>query len=104
MTKKTVVAGLGAICENHIAPVLKYSSLYGVCDIDREKARKYAEKYNCRAFFDFDEMLLQKEITTVHICTPHYLHFPMAKAAILAGKEVVLEKPAVISIDRKSVV
>ena len=99
MCKQTVVVGLGAICENHINPVLKYSSLYGVCDIAKEKAEKYSEKYNCKAFFDYDEMIKDENVTTVHICTPHFLHFPMAKAAILAKKEVVLEKPAVMNMD-----
>ena len=99
MTKKTVVIGVGAISENHIMPILKYSSLYGVCDIIKERADAAAEKYNCKAFYDYNEMLGDENVTTVHICTPHFLHFPMAKAAILANKEVVLEKPAVISMD-----
>jgi len=99
MTKKTVVVGLGAICKNHINPTLKYSSLYGVCDVDKEKAKKYSIDYNCKAFFDFEDALKDENVTTVHICTPHFLHFPMAKAAVLAKKEVVLEKPAVISMD-----
>ncbi|TNC18006.1 Gfo/Idh/MocA family oxidoreductase, partial [Georgenia sp. 311] len=29
----------------------------------------------------------------VHICTPNYLHYPLAMAAIEAGKHVVCEKP-----------
>ena len=99
MTKKTVVVGLGAICENHIAPILKYSSLYGVCDIKKERSDSYSEKYNCKAFYDLSDVLNDKNVTTVHICTPHFLHFPMAKAAILAKKEVVLEKPAVMNMD-----
>ena len=40
-----------------------------------------------------DEMLLDKEIDSVHICTPHHLHFEMIKKALAAGKDVVCEKP-----------
>jgi predicted dehydrogenase len=95
----TVIVGAGEISPNHIAPVLKYAGLYGICDIIRERADVVAEKYGCRAFYDFSDVLKDENVTAVHICTPHYLHFPMAKAAAEAGKQIVLEKPAVMSLD-----
>ncbi len=38
-------------------------------------------------------MLADPEITAVHLATPNYLHYPHAKAALLAGKHVICEKP-----------
>ena len=38
-------------------------------------------------------MLADPAITSVHLATPNYLHFTQAKAALLAGKHVVCEKP-----------
>jgi predicted dehydrogenase len=36
-------------------------------------------------------------VDVVHLCTPNYLHFPMAKAALEAGKHVLCEKPLATS-------
>ena len=38
------------------------------------------------------------EVDAVHICTPNALHFPMAKAALQAGKHVLCEKPLATSV------
>jgi len=40
-----------------------------------------------------DELLADASIDLVFICTPNDLHFPYAKAALEAGKHVVIEKP-----------
>ncbi len=40
-----------------------------------------------------NELLSDKSIDLVFICTPNDLHFPYAKAALEAGKHVVIEKP-----------
>ena len=37
------------------------------------------------------------EIHVVHLATPNFLHFPQAKAALLAGKHVVCEKPLALT-------
>ena len=42
-------------------------------------------------------MLADKNVDTVHICTPHFLHAPMTIQAMKIGKDVVLEKPAAIN-------
>jgi predicted dehydrogenase len=38
-------------------------------------------------------------VDAVHICTPNALHFPMAKAALEAGKHVLCEKPLTTSVE-----
>jgi scyllo-inositol 2-dehydrogenase (NADP+) len=40
-----------------------------------------------------EEVLNDPEIELVSICTPSLTHFELAKAALLAGKHVLLEKP-----------
>lgn len=46
-----------------------------------------------------DSILTDPSIDAVHITTPNALHFPMAKAALLAGKHVLCEKPLAISVE-----
>jgi len=45
------------------------------------------------AFSDYDELLASDAVDAVVICTPNYLHAPMALAAVWAGKHVLVEKP-----------
>ena len=40
-----------------------------------------------------DELLADSNIDLIFVCTPNDLHFPYAKAALEAGKHVVIEKP-----------
>jgi predicted dehydrogenase len=49
------------------------------------------------AYGHFDELAADSSVDVVHICTPNYLHYPMAKAALEAGKHVVCEKPLVVN-------
>ena len=97
---KSCIVGYGAVGPVHADAVngIDGAELYAVCDINSERAELCAEKYGCLVYTDFYEMLADSEIDVVHICTPHYLHGEMAKAAILAGKSVVLEKPVVLSL------
>ncbi len=47
---------------------------------------------------DYRQLLADPTIDAVHVCTPNSLHFPMAKAALEAGKHVLCEKPLAISV------
>ena len=96
----TAIIGCGAIFSNHAEAIagLKSTRLYAVCDLDREKAEKAACRFECRFFTDYREMLLDKSIDAVHICTPHYLHSQMAIEAMESGKHVLTEKPMSISV------
>ena len=46
-----------------------------------------------------ETVLRDKSIDAVHICTPNAQHFPMAQAALLAGKHVLCEKPLATSVE-----
>lgn len=92
---KVCIVGFGCIGPNHANALLKTENavLYAICDPD-ETVRERAEKeYGVKTYSDFETVLQDSEITSVHICTPHYLHFPMIKRALAAGKKVVAEKP-----------
>ncbi|MBP3361091.1 MAG: Gfo/Idh/MocA family oxidoreductase [Clostridia bacterium] len=92
--KKGCIVGYGAIGPIHAAALDKIGAEYAVCDCRPERTERAGavEKYR-----DFEKMLCDKSIDVVHICTPHYLHVPMAEAALAAGKHVILEKPVGIS-------
>ncbi len=67
---------------------------------DRQKAQQIANEFSIFAACDrLDDLLEMPSIQAVAISTPPFLHFEMAKAAIEAGKHVLLEKPTALSVD-----
>ena len=59
-----------------------------------EKARALAEQYGAkRCYSCMEAFLADPEINFVYIAVPNSLHYAHAKAALLAGKNVLLEKP-----------
>ena len=96
--KNVCIVGYGAIGPIHAAAVSKCpdAQLYAVCDTNLKRAEKCHEEYRATIYSDFDEVLKDESIDSVHICTPHYLHAEMVEKAINAGKDVVIEKPVAI--------
>lgn len=92
---KVAIVGCGGIFEMHAVSLSKLDNieLVCVCDIREERAIVKAQKYNCRYYTDYKTMLNSEEIDCVHICTPHYLHYPMTKYALKKKVNVVCEKP-----------
>jgi len=92
---KSAIIGCGAIFPTHGVSIKNCSraELVAVCDKIPEKAKKIADKYGCRFYTDYIEMLENEEIDVVHLCLPHYLHAPVAIECMKRGKHVVTEKP-----------
>jgi predicted dehydrogenase len=65
---------------------------------DAAKAQAIASMHNIPFASDnFDAILQHPSVQAVSISTPPALHYPMAKAAIIAGKHVLLEKPTALN-------
>lgn len=100
MAKKTLrigLVGVGAAAQvNHIPALMKVEDLelVGLCDRDPEKAHRVAQKFGIpRAVGRIEELLGDDSIDAIDLCTPNYLHAPMAVAALEAGKHVLCERP-----------
>ena len=72
-------------------------NLAWVVDKDPERLGKVAINYpGVRTTGNYDE-LLHTDVDAVVIATPIRSHYPLAKAALLAGKHVLVEKPLTAS-------
>lgn len=63
---KIALVGCGGISSCHFAAIEKLKdkgvSLAAVCDIIEERAEKCAQKYGCKAYTDYDEMLEKRAL------------------------------------------
>ena len=96
------IIGAGLIADFHAKAIddIPQAKLVGFYDIVSERAEKLADKYSCRAFGSYEDMLGSKEIDIITIATPSGLHMEPAVAAAQAGKHVICEKPLDITLER----
>lgn len=75
--------------------------LAAVADADAERAQQCASAWGFeRAHSDWQQLISDPKVDLVAITTPNHLHFPMAMAAIAAGKAVYCEKPLAVSLQQ----
>ena len=98
LTKQTIgvgVAGTGFIGPAHVEGLHRNGiRVLGLLGSAKEKAESKAADLGIpRVYASLDEMLADPDVDVVHLATPNHLHHPHARAALLAGKHVVCEKP-----------
>lgn len=104
MNAKTGIAlvGCGMISEFQSKAInaLPDARVVGYYDTVAESAKKRAAEYSARAYATIDEMLADKDVDAISICTPSGLHMEPAVAAAKAGKHVMVEKPIEVTLER----
>lgn len=93
------VIGCGTIFKAHAEAIRnsELANLAAVADINKDRARSAANAYGCEWYTDYRKILENDKINVVHICTPHYLHSPMAVDIMKSGKHVLVEKPIAVN-------
>lgn len=95
--------GAGGIADKkHLNGYLKISDveIVAICDSNIEAAEKLAEKYGIRKVYtDYKELLEKEALDLVSVCTPNYLHAPIAIEALEKGIHVHCEKPLALNAD-----
>lgn len=88
--------GSNFIVHNLLRHVVKTAGFVYTAAYSRsaEKAEALAKQYGAKRYYtDMEKFLSDSEINFVYIATPNSLHYAQAKTALLAGKNVLLEKP-----------
>ena len=100
---KVGVSGAGFIGPAHIEALRRHRiSVVGLCEESPERAAERAAGLRLRAYKSFDAMVADPNLDVIHITSPNHLHYPQAKAALLAGKHVVCEKPLAMDTDESA--
>jgi predicted dehydrogenase len=107
------IIGTGRIAREHDIPgVLKYDSarIVAVCDVDTKRclqgkqfvedasAKRGIKAGGVKTYADYRELLQDKGVDAVMVCTPDHWHAKPVIDAVRAGKDVYLEKPATLTI------
>lgn len=97
---KVAVIGCGSMGNVHVSAFHRMPDveLTAVCDIVKERAWFAAKRTGAKAFTSFEDMLEQAEFDVISIVVPSYLHKEFAVKAARAGKHVISEKPASLTI------
>ena len=73
--------------------------LFYVCEKNAFLAEKCTKLYpNIKVVSDYDILLNDDTVDAIVIATPVDTHYPLSKAALLAGKHVLVEKPLTSSL------
>jgi len=95
-TIKVGVIGTGFIGPAHVEAVRRLGNIevVALAEVNQEVAEAKADEMGIpRAYGSYKDMLKDDEIVAVHNCTPNFLHYPINKAILAAGKHCVSEKP-----------
>src|SRR5579859_8171197 len=98
---RTAVFGTGFVGRVHLEGIrrLGYVQLYAIGEPQIEKANQLAAEFGAtKTEADYRRILEDPAVDAVHVCTPNFMHAPIAKDALQAGKHVICEKPLATSV------
>ncbi len=94
------IAGCGKVAHLHAKAIREISNarLAAVWSRTNKSASEFAEKYYTVPYSDIGEMVTEKNIDLVIVCTPHPFHKQPAIEAAEAGANILVEKPLAASL------
>lgn len=93
------VVGCGYWGQNLVRNFCELGALAAVCDTEQSRLDEVTEKYQVAVTRRFDDFLTRSEIQAIAIAAPAAQHFELAKKALLAGKDVFVEKPLALHVE-----
>ncbi len=100
MSKSIAVIGCGYWGKNLVRNFAELGALHTVCDADPGVLERLRSSYPWLSTeTEFRRVLKDGSIRGVVVSTPAALHYSMAKEALLAGKDVFVEKPLALRVE-----
>ncbi|HEY6331458.1 MAG TPA: Gfo/Idh/MocA family oxidoreductase, partial [Blastocatellia bacterium] len=95
------VVGAGYWGINHVRNYMQMEVLQAVCDTDPGCVDRITKLYpNLRIEPDYERLLRDPAVNGIVIATPAETHYHVARHAIEAGKDVLVEKPLTLDVDK----
>lgn len=95
---KLAIIGSGKIVQDFLTitkdlPQIELEAIVGT-KRSKETLEELQKKYGIKnCFTDYEQCLREDTFDTVYVAVPNHLHFSFTKKALLAGKNVICEKP-----------
>lgn len=100
MNRNIAVIGCGYWGKNLVRNFDELGALHTICESNRETLDRLEALYpHVNRETNLEPVLANKEIKGVVIASPAALHYSMAKEALLAGKDVFVEKPLSLRVE-----
>jgi UDP-2-acetamido-3-amino-2,3-dideoxy-glucuronate N-acetyltransferase len=93
------VIGCGYWGKNLVRNFHELGSLAAICDVDTATVNALAAQYSVSPFSVAERLLERPEVKAIAIATPAGQHYEIAKKALLAGKDVFVEKPLALHLE-----
>src|SRR5579872_4353167 len=97
---KTAIIGTGFMGKVHTEQIRRLGNVEvaAVASLNDELAKQFGDAMGIeRTTGDYRTLLSDPSIEAVHVLTPNALHYPVAKEALEAGKNVLCEKPFTVT-------
>lgn len=93
------IVGCGYWGRNLVRNFSDLGHLAAVCDVDSSRIEEIQANYGIAGTSSVDELLQMPAVNAVVIAVPAARHFELAKKALLAGKDVFVEKPLALHVE-----
>jgi UDP-2-acetamido-3-amino-2,3-dideoxy-glucuronate N-acetyltransferase len=93
------VIGCGYWGRNLVRNFHELGALVAVCDVSESNVSEMSQIYGVPFSTDYQSILAMQEVQAVVIAAPAAQHYALAKSALLAGKDVFVEKPLALQIE-----
>jgi len=89
------IIGLGFVGKAHLEALRRLAiPVRGILGSSPERTLEAARELKLEhAYSSLEELCRDSSVSAVHVCSPNYMHYQQAKAAMDAGKHVMCEKP-----------
>lgn len=97
--------GVGGIGETHFEAIRRVGGVDVVAVARRDEAwvREYAARHGVpKAYTNWRDLIDDKAVQVVVVCTPNHNHFEHVSYALDRGRHVIVDKPLAIGVDQTS--
>lgn len=96
------IIGCGKITQVRHVPEYQENpdaKIIGITDTNKERAVELAKRIGCRSYDSADELLSDRSIDAVSVCTANFTHAELTIKALRSGKHVLCEKPMATTLE-----
>ena len=102
---RVAVIGVGSMGQNHARVFSEIATLVAVSDVNETQGLNVSEKFGCKYYKNYKELIDNEELDAVSIAVPTKYHKVVTLDCINKGLHVLLEKPIATNVfEAKSII